>query len=74
MGEKSVVSTVKNFSANLIRNFYALFLPLFYSFISVFFLFFTRSTFIIPKSRWKVNFIKLKGERKGKIGSDRDDF
>lgn len=58
MGEKSVVSTVKNFSANLIRNFYALFLPLFYSFISVFFLFFTRSTFIIPTSRWKVNFIE----------------
>lgn len=40
MGEKSVVSTVKNFSANLIRNFYALFLSLFYSFISVFFSFF----------------------------------
>lgn len=72
MGEKSVVSTVKNFSANLIRNFYALFLPLFYSFISVFFSFF--HSLNIPKSRWKVNFIKLKGEREGKIGSDRDDF
>lgn len=73
MGEKSVVSTVKNFSANLIRNFYALFLPLFYSFISVFFSFF-HSLNIHYSNKWKVNFIKLKGERKGKIGSDRDDF